>query len=168
MTDMAALEERISRLEAVEEIKKLKARYWYLCDQKDVEGVRDCFMDGPVEISYDGPVGTVHHRDGLYQVFKDIGGKLEIVEIHHGGSPQVEILDADHAKATWALVYHLINTEFRTVHQAGGYYHDEYTRVDGEWKISKADFRVCSSLNFRWKDREIRFLSAGRELPEVK
>jgi hypothetical protein len=44
------LDSRIARLEAIEAIKALKARYWYCCDSKDVEGVRDCFLDGPVEI----------------------------------------------------------------------------------------------------------------------
>ena len=36
------LEARMSRLEAIEAIKNLKARYWYCCDHKDVEGVRSC------------------------------------------------------------------------------------------------------------------------------
>ena len=39
---------RIERLEDIEAIKKLKAHYWYSCDQKNVEAVRDCFAEGEV------------------------------------------------------------------------------------------------------------------------
>jgi len=168
MSSLEELERRVRRLEAVEEIKKLKAHYWYACDHKDVEAVRDCFVDGPCEIAYDGPVGTVHHRDGLYEVFEKVACHTEIVEIHHGGPPQIEWVDDDHARATWGLVYHLMNTELGTISQAGGYYHDEYTRVGGQWKISKAHFRVVSVLTTRWKDRDVQFVYAGNQIPEAK
>ena len=168
MSSLKELEQRIRRLEAIEAIKKLKAHYWYSCDHKDVEAVRDCFMDGPIEIAYDGPVGTVHHRDALFEVFAQVAGHLEIVEIHHGGPPQIDLVDDDHARGVWGLVYHLMNTELGTVSQAGGYYHDEYTRVDGQWKISRARFRVVSVLTTRWKERELRFVYAGNRMPEGK
>ncbi len=159
------LESRIARLEAIEAIKALKARYWYCCDSKDVEGVRDCFLDGPVEIHYEGPVGLVHHRDGLYQVFKDIGCQTQIVEMHHGGPPNIEVHGPGEATARWGLVYHLTNTELRTVSIVGGYYDDEYERIDGRWWISKAHFRVCSAVTYGWRDATIRVLHAGASLP---
>jgi hypothetical protein len=164
---MDDLEARISRLEAIEEVKKLKARYWYCCDTKDVEGVRDCFLEGPVEIHYDGPVGLVHHRDGLYEVFKDVACQTHIVEMHHGGPPEIEVTSEDSARARWSLVYHLMNTETQTVSVCGGYYDDEYRRVDGRWWITKARFRVCSAVTYGYKNSTLRMLYAGQSLPET-
>lgn len=159
------LQTRIERLEAIEAIKALKARYWYCCDTKDVEGVRDCFLDGPVEIHYDGPVGLVHHRDGLYEVFKDIACQTNIVEMHHGGPPNIEVHGSDHAKARWGLVYHLMNTELQTLSVVGGYYDDEYKRDRGRWWISKARFVVCSAVTYGYKGASIRVLHASSSLP---
>ena len=103
-TSTEALARRIARLEAIEDIKKLKARYWYSCDQKDVEAVRDCFAEGEVLIDYDGPVGKVNHRDQLYEVFANVGCQPNIVEIHHGGPPQIELSeDGETATAIWGL-----------------------------------------------------------------
>jgi hypothetical protein len=164
-TPSSDLEARIARLEAIEAIKNLKARYWYCCDQKDVEGVRDCFAEGPVEIHYDGPVGLVRHRDGLYEVFKDLACQSHIVEMHHGGPPRIEVHSSDEASARWGLVYHLLNTEARTISVVGGYYDDEYMRVAGEWLISKARFEVCSAVTYGWKDAALRLLYSGATLP---
>ncbi|MGB9339449.1 MAG: nuclear transport factor 2 family protein [Polyangiales bacterium] len=161
------LESRIARLEAIEAIKALKARYWHCCDSKDVEGVRNCFLEGPVEIHYDGPVGLVNHRDGLYQVFKDIGCQTQVVEMHHGGPPNIEVHGPDSASGRWGLVYHLMDTERQTVSVVGGYYDDEYRHVDGQWWISKARFKVCSAVTSGWKDAKLRLLHAGASLPEA-
>jgi len=160
------IEARISRLEAIEAIKSLKARYWDYCDHKDVEGVRSCFVDGPVEIHYDGPVGLVHHRDALYQVFESVACNEHIVEMHHGGPPRIELRSPDSARGRWQLVYHLMNTEARTISVVGGYYEDEYKRIEGEWLISKARFTVCSAVTYGFKDKVIRLLHAGSRLPD--
>lgn len=163
---MPGLEERIARLEAIEAIKRLKASYWYACDQKDVEAVRDCFADGPVEIHYDGPVGRVEHRDALYEVFKDVACHTNIVEIHHGGSPQIDVVDADHAIGIWGLVYHLMDTDKHTRSVVGGYYHDEYRRIDGQWKITRTRFKVASAVSQKWKDDHVKVVLADHQLPK--
>ena len=164
---MDELEARVARLEAMEAIKALKARYWHACDTKDVEKVRDCFLDGPVEIHYDGPVGLVHHRDGLYEVFRDVACQTHIVEMHHGGPPDIEMTGADSARGRWGLVYHLMNTDTKTVSVCGGYYDDEYRFVDGRWWITKARFEVCSAVTYGYKDAALRMLHASAALPEA-
>ena len=55
---------------------------------------------------------------------------------------------------------------FRTISMVGGYYDDEYRRVQDEWLISKARFTVCSALTCGWKDTVVRVLHAGAKLPE--
>lgn len=163
MTD--PLERRIARLEALDAIARLKARYWHACDRKDVEGVIACFAEGEILIDYDGPAGRLTDRDGLREVFASIATKPEIVELHHGGSPVLELVDDDHATGRWSLHYSLMNTAKGTVSQVGGYYDDAYVRVEGEWRITKAVFRVCSAQVTRWKDGTERLLHMGPHLP---
>lgn len=164
------LAKRITKLEAIEDIKNLKARYWYSCDQKDVEAVRDCFAEGEVLIDYDGPVGRVTHRDELYAVFEKVGCRPNIVEIHHGGSPQIEVADdAQTGKGIWGLTYHLLDTDMEILNIIGGYYTDEYAKVgpDGAWRITRAEFRVVSTTTLGYKDRLVKALFAGAKLPEM-
>ena len=128
--------------------------------------MRDCFLEGPVEIHYDGPVGLVKHRDGLYQVFKDVACQNHIVEMHHGGPPNIEVTGPDEARARWGLVYHLMNTETKAVSVVGGYYDDEYRRVDGQWRITKARFEVCSAVTYGFQESSLRMLHASGALPD--
>ena len=165
MSDTSELAERIARLEAIEDIKRLKAHYWYRCDQKDVEAVRDCFVDGEVVIDYDGPVGRVTHRDQLYAVFENVGCRPNIVEIHHGGPPQITIESADRATGIWGLTYHLLDTDTSILNIIGGYYTDVYVRTDAGWRIQEAVFRVVSSTTLGYKDRVVRALHMGSKLP---
>ncbi len=168
MTDSLSFERRIARLEALEAIRNLKARYWYACDRKDVEAVRECFADGEVVIDYDGPAGVLTHRDQLRALFEATSCRPEMVEIHHGAAPILELVDDDHATGVWGLVYQLTNTDTKIVSHAGGYYEDAYERIDGRWFIRRARFRVCSSYLTGYKDGAVRALYAGASLPKPR
>ncbi len=58
-----------------------------------------------------------------------------------------------------------MNTELKTSSVVGGYYDDEYRRVDRKWWITKARFRVCSAVTYGWKDASVRLLHASAALP---
>ncbi len=163
--DEASLAERILRIEAIEDINRLKARYWYACDHKDVEQVRACFAEGPVEIDYAGSTGKVTSRDALRDVFAKIALRPEVVELHHGGPPRIDIVSAATARGVWSLAYHVMDTEKRVVSHVGGYYHDEYTKGSGEWRIVKTRFEIVSAVTYGWKDDRVRVLHAGSGLP---
>ena len=158
---------RIERLEDIEAIKKLKAHYWYSCDQKNVEAVRDCFVEGEVLIDYDGPVGLVRHRDDLYAVFEKVGCQPNIVEIHHGGPPQIEVQDGGRATGIWGLTYHRLDTDTQVLNVIGGYYTDAYVKTEAGWRIQQAVFRVVSTTMFGYKDRALKALHMGSGLPKV-
>ena len=150
------LEQRVQRLEDIEEIRALKSRYFYCCDRKDPKGMRDCFKDGPVYIDY-GAVGTFDNADALVKIFTEIGCHDHMVEMHHGMNPQIELLDSTRARGSWKLHYFLINTRDRTLTQLGGYYEDEYQVVSGVWKISRTRFVATSTL----------VMDIGSDLPKV-
>jgi hypothetical protein len=140
-----ALLQRIERLEAIEAVRQLKARYLNACDLKQVDVIRDCFAEGEVHIDY-GVIGVFNHRDGLIGVFNDKGNHDFIVDQHHASNPEVIVHDSDFASATWALAFQQINTRDHLLTQLGGIYQDEYRRVDSEWKITRTVFKVTSTL----------------------
>jgi len=145
MSDLAALDARLRALEDLEALRRLKARYFSCCDQKDPQGMRDCFAPGQVEIDY-GQIGVFDDRDQLVEVFERLGCHEHIVEMHHGVNPQLALVDDGHASGSWGLHYQQINTLERTLTQLGAYYEDEYRKVGGAWKIAKTRCVVTSTL----------------------
>ncbi len=155
-----SLEERMARLEAMEDIRQLKHRYLAACDGKDPQAMRACFADGPVHIDY-GPVGVFDHADAVVQVFKDLGCHPHILEMHHGCNDSIELIDADHAKAHWALFYQQINTQTQTLTQLGSTYEDEYVRTPEGWKISRTVSVPRSVLVLNLADEGVQALVRG-------
>lgn len=151
---------RIARLEAVEAIRQLKARYFHSCDGKNPDAMRDCFVAGPVDIDY-GALGRFTDRDGLVNLFTQLGCHPHIVEMHHGANPDITIIDADHARGTWSLHYQQIDTVKQTVTQLGALYHDAYRREDGAWKISATRCVVTSCAVLSIQEGVPRVLRAG-------
>jgi SnoaL-like domain len=160
------LEERLRRLEDIEEIRALKSRYFYCCDRKDAKGMRACFKDGTCYIDY-GAVGKFDNADALAEVFQQVGCHDYMVEMHHGMNPQIEMLDATRARGTWKLHYFLINTRDRSATQLGGYYEDEYQVVNGAWKISRTRFVATSTLAMDLGEGIAKILFAGGVPPAL-
>ncbi|HSW11992.1 MAG TPA: nuclear transport factor 2 family protein [Solimonas sp.] len=160
----ADLERRLQKLEDAEAIRTLKARYLVACDRKDTVAMRSCFADGKVHIDY-GVVGTFDNADTLVQLFREVGCHPHMVEMHHGANPQVEVLDAERARATWSLHYFLINTQAKSLTQLGGYYEDEYRKLGGAWKISSTKFIATSTLALDYTDGVAKALFAGSPPP---
>jgi hypothetical protein len=158
------IQRRLQKLEDIEAIRALKARYLWCCDRKDPAGMRACFADGKVHIDY-GVVGTFDNADALAKVFKDIGCHDHMVEMHHGMNPQIEVVDDKTARGTWSLHYFLINTQTKGLTQLAGYYEDEYRKTDGKWKIARTKFVPTSTLALDVTDGIAKALFAGRAPP---
>jgi hypothetical protein len=43
MTQKDDLASRVQALEDIEAIKRLKARWWFACDTRDIAGMRSCY-----------------------------------------------------------------------------------------------------------------------------
>lgn len=158
------IQQRLQRLEDIEAIRQLKARYLWCCDRKDPAGMRACFADGPVHIDY-GAIGTFDRADALAKVFTEIGCHDHMVELHHGMNPQIEVLDATRARGTWSLHYFLVNTQTRGATQLAGYYEDEYRKDGGAWRIVSTRFVPTSTLALDLSEGTAKALFAGRAPP---
>ena len=164
MSDLAALARRITVLEDIEAIRQLKHRYFFFCDRKRPADVLGCFAPGEVRIDY-GRIGQYANAADMVEVFTALACQEHIVEMHHAQNDQIEILDATRAAATWGLYYFMINTRERTVTQLGGYYLDEYRKIDGQWKICATTFHVTSTELLDLGEGMARVIFAGGAAP---
>jgi hypothetical protein len=154
------VEQRLSRLEAIEAIKRLKARYFHACDTKQPDIVRECFAPGEIDLRY-GRIGEFKDREQLVAVFSELACHKHIVEMHHGQNPQIEVLDESSATAVWGLYYYLIDTRQQTVTQLAGFYEDGYVCIDGQWKINRSCYEVVSTQIFDLSEGLARVIFAG-------
>ena len=142
---LISINQRLTRLEAFDAIKTLKATYLMACDTKDPALMRDCFIEGELMIDY-GPVGQFNDREQLVQIFTDVGCHPHMLESHHGHNPIIELIDSHYAKGNWELAYQVLNIREKKLTQITMIYRDEYRCVDGHWKISATTTHTLSTL----------------------
>lgn len=159
-----SLEQRLSRLEAIEDIRQLKARYFHACDNKQPDEVRECFAAGKIELRY-GRIGSFDDREQMLAVFIELACQPHIVEMHHGQNPRIEVQDANNATGVWGLYYYLIDTRRQTVTQLAGFYDDAYIRSDGQWRIIRSSYEVTSTQIFDLNEGLARVIFAGAAAP---
>jgi hypothetical protein len=119
----------------IEAIKQLKARYFRLMDTKDWEGLASVFAD-EVEIDVTGEGGGLTHGIDAYLPFlrNAIG---DVITVHHGHMPEIELTSATTANGIWALEDQLWWPEgspIRSMH-GFGHYHETYEKTDAGWRI---------------------------------
>lgn len=138
-----SLEQRISRLEALEDIRQLKHRYFNACDMKEVEVIRQCFAPGEVLIDF-GPLGRFNDRDSFVALYQELACHERMIDLHHGSNPEIELHGDSEASARWALYYFNQDGETGATRQLGGQYQDRYCRIDGHWLMVETVFHRLS------------------------
>lgn len=158
---LADLSARCERLEA---IRQLKARFLNACDRQDPEAVRDCFVEG--EAIIDMPYfGRCRNRDEFVDdVFVPRGCHAHVLDMHHCSNGEIEFVVGEHARGVWGLDYRNINTEERTVTLMSAMYHDEYPKVDGQWKVSRSRTEYRTVMKCSCAPGTLEVQVAGRSL----
>lgn len=129
-----ALEKGMQRLDDIEEIKKLKARYFRYVDEKNWTGFAELFTDD-VKLIPDGHVFKNGQEMG--KVIGELVGAAP--SVHHGHMPEIEWIDENNATGIWAMEDLLPFPKKEGApegHNGYGQYRESYQRVDGVWKIS--------------------------------
>jgi len=130
--------DRIERLEAIEDIRNLKARYFRLMDTKPWDELKSVFTRDMQVIT---PEGEVYAEGGDTYTASLRHSLEDAVSCHQGLMGEVEIIDDDNARAVWAMQDVI---EWADAHpRAGwksilgrGHYHETYRREDGAWRIA--------------------------------
>ena len=119
----------------LEDIRQLKARYFRMMDTKNWDGLAQVFTDD-VEIDVTGEGGGVTNSVADYIPF--LRANIEnVITVHHGHMPEIELTSPTTAKGIWALEDQLWWPEGAPItHMHGfGHYHETYEKRDGGWRI---------------------------------
>lgn len=148
------LEMRIARLEAAEEIKKLKSRYAQACDDGyNPETMRSIFSKDAV---WDGGeiFGRHEGQDAVCEFFAGVSSQITWA-LHYMIAPEIEVADdAQTATGTW-YIWMAFTSAGEAGPQAGwvaGLYADKYRREPEGWRIYdlNIDLQIMSPYEDGW------------------
>ena len=158
------LERRLGRLEDIDTIKQLKARYLNACDRQYPEAVRACFAEGEViiDMSY---FGRCENRDEFVEgIFVPRGCHEYVLDMHHCSNPEITVGDDSSATGVWGLNYRNINTRNQTLTLLSAMYHDEYRKIDETWLVSCSRTEYHTVLSCSYEPGTLQVLAADRSL----
>ena len=151
--DMAELERRLTRMEDIEAIKQLKARYCDICDDDhNPAKITTLFVEDGIWEA--GGFGKAQGHEGIRELFQGFQ-KMISVSQHMVVNPLIEV-NGNTAKGTW---YFLGPFTFRKNNEAKWQavkYEDDYVKVNGEWKYKhlRAHIRMAAAPNESWAKKE--------------
>ena len=133
------LEERIQRLEDIEAIKNLKARYCALCDDNyEADGLAALFTDDAV---WDGgQLGVCHGREEIREFFRRSPRAISFA-IHQVANPIIEV-DGDAATGRWYLFQPCTFARSEQAIWMAAKYRDRYLRSGGDWLFSHVEIAL--------------------------
>ena len=119
----------------IEAIRQLKARYFRMMDTKDWDGLAAVFTDD-VAIDVTGEAGGITHSVAEYMPFlrAAIG---DVITVHHGHMPEIELTSSTTARAIWALEDQLWWPDGAPISYMHGFghYHETYEKTAAGWRI---------------------------------
>jgi hypothetical protein len=141
MNPLGEIEARVRRLEDIEAIKKLKARYWRCVDRKLWGEMAEVFTE---EATADyGPDIKLKGRQAIVDFLKGSLGADTVITSHVGQRPEIELTGESTATGTWWLNDYIVMQP--NVRRRGyAFYEDEYVKENGKWK--KKSTKVTTTL----------------------
>ncbi len=132
---MTSADARLQRLEDIEAIRMLKARYCAACDDSHNPATLGPLFAEDAVWEAKG-VGRADGRDAVKKLLGDIGRSGTIRNsAHHALNPIIEV-DGDRASGHWRLI--MLYTANRAdgalqYRRIIGWYREQYVRIDGCW-----------------------------------
>ena len=132
------LEERIQRLEDIEEIRQLQAKYQRVLDCRDFDGIGECFADDITTEYCNGYMEYTGKDEAIEFLVSCMPLTMPSHHLIHGG--EIEIVDETHANGKWYLEDFLISTLTDWDERGTAIYSNEYVKVGGKWLIKKIGY----------------------------
>lgn len=129
-------------LVAIEEIKRLKHRYFRTLDLKLWEEFGDC-LTADVTARYGthamgGPLFYDNRADVVAFMTDNLGPG--VITVHIANHPEIDV-DGDTAEGSWAFEDTVTVPDLGVQIRGAGYYHDTYLRdTDGAWRIASTHY----------------------------
>lgn len=143
--------DRIARLEAIAEIRNLKAKYFRCMDCKLWDELCSLFTEGMTVVT---PEGAIYSEGGANYAASLRRSLESSISCHQGLTSEIEIIDEDSARAIWAM-QDMITWQDRHPKQGWksilgrGHYHETYRREGGFWRIDTLTLTRLS-LEIEW------------------
>jgi hypothetical protein len=120
-------------MDEVEAIKRLKARYFRTMDTKDWTAMREVLADDVVVDTTESGGGIITGADEFIAFLRET--LADVVTVHHGHMPEIQVTSATTATGIWAL-QDILRWPNGTELHGYGHYHETYMKADDEWRIA--------------------------------
>jgi hypothetical protein len=127
-------------LHEIEAIKRLKYKYLRCLDLKLWAELAECFI-GEATAAYGDGQYSFAGRDQIMQFLRDALGSPSIISSHRVQQPEIDFTSPTTATGTWALDDTVIETQSKSTIRGAAFYHDEYVKVGGQWKIKATGYQ---------------------------
>lgn len=121
-------------LQELEQIKRLKYKYLRALDTNQWDLMAECFTEDAVS-RYSGGKHSYEGRDAIIKFLSDAMSAPTFLSLHQAHDPEIDLTSPTTATGIWYLQDMIIDLEHKFTLRGAGFYHDEYVKVDGEWKI---------------------------------
>ena len=126
-------------LQDIEAIKQVKYKYLRCLDTKNWEEMADCFVVDAT-CAYEGGKYTFQGRDEIIGFLRDALGPSTMSTMHQVHHPEIEMTSEGAARGTWYLEDFVIDTKSNTMLSGTAFYHDEYVKVGGDWRLKTTGY----------------------------
>jgi len=136
-------------LVALEEIRRLKYRYFRTLDLKEWDEFAQTLTEDVVGRYGTRVYGEKLSLDGRPAIVDFMREQLttSVITMHMAQHPEIEV-DGDQAEGSWGFEDTVIVPDFKVLIRGAGYYRDRYLRgSDGQWRIAETSYdRIYESM----------------------
>ena len=137
MPDRPDLETMVRENWDREQIRQIKYKNMRHLDLKEWDEMAETFTEDATTAWLDGQIscsGRAEIMDFLKGTPFNVGDS--VITVHQCAAMEIEFLTPDHARTVSRLYNPMWFRDGDQLHLLLAFYHDEYKRVNGEWKIS--------------------------------
>lgn len=143
------IEQKVNRLIAEEEIKRLISDYAYHLDMNHPAQLVDLFVDDCVVVY--GPTFGAEGREAYAKTLQGIG-TFFVATSHHVSNIVIDFVNENEANVrTVVYAWHRYTRERPDSH-VWGQYHDVIVRQGDKWKFKRRELRTTGAKDFHVKD----------------
>jgi len=156
-------------LVAIEEIKRLKHRYFRTLDLKLWDEFGDCLTEDVIARYGTQAMDEPLHYDNRADVVKFMSDNLGpgVITVHVANHPEIDV-DGDTATGSWVFEDTVIAPAFRMEIRGAGYYADTYRKdPDGAWRIASTRYERIYEATTSLEDTPSFTLIANRWDPSL-
>lgn len=135
-----ALERKVAVAEDIEAIKRLKHKYFRCLDSKLWDELAECFTEDATTSYTDGKY-SFRGVEAIIGFLRKSLGPDTVVSMHQGHQPEIDITSETTAKGIWTSEAGLIITDRNVATREVNFYHDEYVKIGGQWKIKHTGYK---------------------------